>query len=130
MDSFSLEIRKQLFWKPHRLFNYGKLHRHMKLPFDEKNVERGTSSNFYQFIVELLSRSIASNVPEFGSYFDIWLPHHTMILDEIDGFNFITCVTSDTFWSIADLFVQPYQSRVWHFLALSLLTSGVLVAVS
>jgi len=43
----------------------------------------------------------------------------------MDGFNFLTCLTSYTFWSIAQLFLQPYQWPVWTGLGISLMASAI-----
>jgi len=48
--------------------------------------------------------------------------------DETEGFNFVSCLTSDTFWSIAVLFQRPFQQLVWcGLLGTTLLSTGFLL---
>jgi len=47
-----------------------------------------------------------------------------LLVDEVDGFNFLTCHTEDSFWSVAALFWKPYQPNVWLGIGCSLLLTG------
>jgi len=49
------------------------------------------------------------------------------VSDEVDGFNFITCHTTDTFWSTAALLWKPFQSKVWIGIGVCLFLSACLV---
>jgi len=51
-------------------------------------------------------------------------------LDATEGFNFITCHTTDTFWSTASLFWKPYQPNVWLGIGTCILLTGCIVAVA
>jgi len=50
------------------------------------------------------------------------------VVEETEGFNFVTSITSDTFWSQAELFHLPYQPLVWIALGATLFTTGCLLA--
>jgi len=131
MDTLAASIRKILFWIPKPTVNYAKLDRVYKLPYDERNLNRKPSWLFHYFIEDLINRS--NNTPKmdiyftaFGSYREIYeLDTTSFVPDETDDFNFITCATSDTFWSIIELFTRPYQAPVWACLGLTFLTTTV-----
>jgi len=135
MDIFAASIRKQLFWiKPSRL-SYRKLGRWIKLPYVERffNLNFFPSNDFIQFIKELLTRTnftevLNINEFSFGSPFSV--SDRLVIVDETDSFNFITCISSDTFWSIAELFWRPYQPPVWASLCFTLIGSAVFLATA
>jgi len=59
----------------------------------------------------------------YGSSKTSWDDHNEYVADEMDTFNFITCVTSDTFWSVAELFQRPYEPMVWTCLGITVLAS-------
>jgi len=56
MDTFSTRMMKQYLWMPIPQFSYRKLDRTIKLPFDEKNLNRSLSRDFQEFIISLLTR--------------------------------------------------------------------------
>jgi len=113
MDYYSTKLRKQVFWRTRAPLNYGKLPRSIKLPFSETNPKRRPSSNLQQFINDLLNRSnFSRNVHINSITFGVLLPF-PVVPDETEGSNFITCVSSDTFWSIAKLFQRLFQPFVW-----------------
>jgi len=124
MDAFAFKMLKILFSGPREGVNYRKLSRLIKLPYDEKNLYRKPSTNFEKFIQDLISRSNFSQnsrvqITNMGAH-----PRY-QVADETDSFNFVTCLTSDTVWSIAKLFQRPYQPLVWLFLGLTLYGSGL-----
>jgi len=129
MDESATSIRKYLSWTPRAETNYRKIPRGINLPFHESNLNQEPSPYFIQFIRKLIS----------PSNFTDWQVYHSavsdmigasMVPDETDSFNFITCLTSDTFWSIAKLFWKPYQPWVWAGLGATLFGTGIiLVAV-
>jgi len=131
MDTFATCFRKKVFWIPRVQPSYQKLHRSIKLPFDEINLNRDPSPDFYQFMTELLYRANSSQ----STYVQYIVfggskgerPNQRFVLDETDSFNFITCHTTDTFWSTAELFVRPYQAIVWIGLVSSFLLSGIIL---
>jgi len=41
------------------------------------------------------------------------LVNYNQVLDDTEGFNFITCHTSDTLWTTASLFWKPLEFRFW-----------------
>jgi len=128
MELFSNEIRKKLFWGPREKPSHLKLNRNIKLPFDEHllNQDCTVSTNFQQFVINLLKRTNFSGAQDInGIAFHGFNQIHSIVADEADGFNFITCVSSDTFWSIAQLFLQPYQWPVWTGLAVVLVVNGI-----
>jgi len=51
---------------------------------------------------------------------------HDVPDDETEGFNFLT---SDTFWTVAELFQRPYQPLVWIGLIVALIGTGALLVL-
>jgi len=127
IDAFTDKIRRELFWKPRPAFNYRKLGRGVSLPFDEKNLNRDPSKDLNKFMDDLLERANFSQAMDIFTFtygsLQINLFEGYPIPDETEGFNFITTLTSDSFWSIARVFSQPYQPLVWASLGLSILGS-------
>jgi len=133
MDLFAASTRKKLFWIPRPVLSYGKLNRRIKLPYDERNLNRDADPNFYQFIENLIDRSNISrgfdmNFMMLSSY-QLTKENYNFVPDETDDFNFITCATLDSFWSIAELFQRPFQPLVWACLGIAILTTGITVNV-
>jgi len=128
MDSFVDKMRKQIFWGPQDQVSYSKLHRSTNLPADERYLNQNQSSDFELFILNLIRRSNVSqtnvNLIKRSSGLD-----ELRITDETEGFNFLTCHTSDNFWSIAELFQRPYQPFVWLVLGITLFMSGIVVVI-
>jgi len=134
MNTMAVSTRKKLFWIPRQAVNYAKLNRSIKLPFDERNLNRDPSQLFYQFIEDLISRSNASRKLDLymfthESYEFNFTRYNNYVPDETDDFNFVTCATSDTFWSIAELFQRPFQPLVWSSLGITLLTTVIILGV-
>jgi len=132
MQKFGARVRKREFWKPRSGINYSKLRRGISLPYDEMNLNRNPSKDFHKFIERLLIHDNFTLWLDFyiftfvgGGQSDSW--RQRFVADETDGFNFLTCITSDTFWSIAKLFWQPFQTPVWVGLLASLLSTGILI---
>jgi len=132
VNAFAAKVRKDMSWRNRSEINYTKLSRGTNLPFDERNLNREPSKHFYIFVQDLLNRANLTTLwhvysigfgPGGGSN-DPWLEN--TVPDETDGFNFITCVTFDTIWSIAKLFQQPYQPLVWAGLGVVLIKIQIL----
>jgi len=136
MDNFVDRIRKHFFWKARAQISYTKLPRGIKLPFDERNLFQKPSPDFHQFIIGLLARTHAFddlgshlndlNFNRLGQNVDLF----NLVPDETMGFNFIMCRTTDTFWSIAELFKRPYQPLVWTLLLITLFLSIIFLIVA
>jgi len=104
------------------------------LRFDERNINRDPNPEFYQSMQDLLNRA---NIPDheyanihtvqFGSYY---LYDGLLVLQESEGFNFVTCYTSGTFWSIAELFQRPYQPLVWACVGVTLLVTVIVLVAA
>jgi len=104
MDAFSSSIRRQIFWRDRIKVNYGKLHRGIKLPCDELIQDRDPNPDFHQFVQNLLHHVNSSGEEQLNSvsmsdtmlmpFFD-----SHQVPENTEGFNFVTCHTSDTFWS-------------------------------
>jgi len=122
MNHIAAKFRKQIFWQPRAQPSYSKLGRGIKLPFDERNLLRAASPDYYQFVLDLLNRANVSTDINFGHLYPSII-NNEFVPDETDGFNFITCFTSDTFWSIAELFERPFQPLVWIGVAVTLIAS-------
>jgi len=133
MDSFVTRSRKTLFWRTPATLSYRKLSRHKQLPYDEQNLKQQPSSDFHKFIQGLLDQSNGSikidilSVQFVNFYSKHLITMRSGVADETDDFNFITCHTSDTFWSVVELFQRPFQPMVWLCLGFILLISGILI---
>jgi len=136
MDEFARRVRKQRFWKTRSEMSFRKLSPKSNLPFDEINLYKDVSSDFHKFIFDLINRSNTTfgwgfSAPKVNSIHHSAQSDFDQLADEREGFNFLTCVTSDTFWSIAKMFTQPYQPPVWISVGLgaALVTTVILLAV-
>jgi len=141
MDSFAFRIRRHIFGNTRvkysrKVTNNGRVGR----PYDDESSE--SHLDFTQFIYNLLwynnSGLLDSETIQSIKYDSFQLISSMLnpgqgklyVSDETEGFSFITCVTSDTIWSIAKLFSQPYQPAVWIALVFILgLTVVVLIAI-
>jgi len=142
MGSLAYSARKRISWKSpvKNLEQLGDIVSRRRRPYDDENINKDSSTDFIQFIKDLISSnksrvldardilSIKYTSRQYRS--ETQLMPLLFLVDETDSFDFITCVTYDTFWSIAELFYQPYQPLVWIGLVVSLLsTVGVLIGI-
>jgi len=134
MDILATKIRRQVYWTPRTPLSYVKADRSVRLPYDEQNLRREPDSDFYQFIRELLDRGnlsksvLAADIS--SSLYQDFVDMFTFVSDGTHGFNFVTCATSDTFWSVAELFWRPFQPFVWSGLATTLSMTWLLLLLT
>jgi len=131
MHYFSTCTRNQGFWIPCPKLGFQKMHLNVKLPFDEVNLNKHSNHDFYEFVTDFLNRENSSQNSDVQSVkfenYQIYLSTASYVNDETDSFNFITCYTTDTFWTTAELFARPYQVFVWTVLGVSLLLTGIVL---
>jgi len=129
MHELAKEIRQQFYWIEPKPFKFSKACCRLNYPYDEVNIGQERGLDFYSYTISMLLKR--SNSSMWRSINEFHLEEVSfsvnLVADEKEGFNFVTCHTSDTFWSIAALFWKPYQPEIWASIGITVLITLCLV---